>query len=392
MTEQSSPKKPVVLFTAFEPSGDAHAAPVIRALREHTPSLQICAWGGSKMEEAGATIIERTAADGSMGLNALAKVRAVRRQIRSIKRWIRQYPVIAHVPVDSPAANFPICPTAKAAGAKVIHLVAPQLWAWGGWRVKKLRRSTDLVLCLLPFEEQWFSERGIPARFVGHPAINRDLDEQDITERVPELPRGAAKIAIFPGSRSQEVKANLRLLVNVFSELYDRHRQTTGVLVAANQTIADSIRSTVGSFPNGLHMIEGHSDAVIAWCDCALAVSGTVSLHVARQHKPMVGVYRTGIVSWLGAKVLLNTPHRLLPNIVAEREICPEFIPHVGGSGPIVRAIIGLLDDSKKSAVQRESLRRVCMRFANKQPGEDAAHHILELIGDHSHRHAAVHK
>ncbi|MCH8316184.1 MAG: hypothetical protein IIA64_09445, partial [Planctomycetes bacterium] len=98
-----------ILFTAFEPSGDAHAAPIIRQLIKQVPDLRIYAWGGPLMEEAGASIVQRTATDGAMGLNSLSQVSSVYRELRRIKRWSNQYRVLAHVPVDAPAANFPIC-------------------------------------------------------------------------------------------------------------------------------------------------------------------------------------------------------------------------------------------------------------------------------------------
>ena len=153
-----------VLFTAFEPSGDAHAAPVVKALRGLAPDLFVAAWGGPKLHEAGATVIERSADDGAMGLSALSRMGAVRRHAAAIDRWRSQHRVTVHVPVDSPAANFPIARRFKRSGVRVCHLVAPQLWAWGAWRLNKLRRCTDCVLCLLPFEEKWFRDRQISAK------------------------------------------------------------------------------------------------------------------------------------------------------------------------------------------------------------------------------------
>ncbi|MHC4947606.1 MAG: lipid-A-disaccharide synthase, partial [Planctomycetota bacterium] len=327
--------KPAVLFTAFEPSGDAHAAPVIRELLERAPGLTVYAWGGPRMEEAGATIVERTAEDGSMALAAVGRILAMRREIKRIKRWAKQYRVLGHVAVDSPAANFPICRIMQDAGARVIHLVAPQVWAWGRWRVGKLRRRTDLVLCLLPFEEQWFKDRKVPARFVGHPVMARPVDEAEVREQMRGLPQGAPRVAIFPGSRSHEVKANIRLLVNVYTELQGRHHGLGGVIVAASSDVASVVRRKVKVFPHGLHMVVGQTDAAIGWCDLALAVSGTITLQIARQCKPMVAVYKTGLISWLGAQLIVRTPFRILPNIVAEREIVPEFVPYAGGPMPV---------------------------------------------------------
>lgn len=376
----SSTQQAAILFTAFEPSGDAHAAPVIKELIERAPGLRVYAWGGPKMEAAGATIVEQTSRDGAMGLNSLSKVLYVRKQIGAIKRWAEQYRVLAHVPVDSPAANFPICKVMHKRGARVIHLVAPQIWAWGRWRIRKLRRLTDLVLCLLPFEEQWFNDRNVPARFIGHPIINRELNIQQLKEYSRGLPQGTPRIAIFPGSRSSEVRANIRLLCDAFTELQSRHASMSGVIVAANPELAKIVRSKVRVFPTGLHLTTGQADEVIHWCEMALAVSGTISLDIARQQKPMIGVYKTGVISWLGAKVLLRTPYRLLPNIIADREVSPEFIPHIGGCTGIVREATHLLHDSKNAAIQSEGMRRVVLRFANKKPAEEAAVLIIQTI------------
>ncbi|MCA9286207.1 MAG: hypothetical protein KDA22_13365 [Phycisphaerales bacterium] len=371
---------PAVLFTAFEPSGDAHAAPVIAALKRQRPELRIYAWGGQRMEEAGATIVERSADDGAMGLGAVSRALAVRSQIARIRRWSRTYRVLVHVPVDSPAANFPIAKSMAKAGARVVHLVAPQLWAWGAWRVGKLRRCTSEVLCLLPFEERWFRERQIQARFIGHPVLNRELDEAQVRERAASLPGGSPKIAIFPGSRTQEVRRNIRLLATAFTELQGRHTGMGGLIVAANDEIARLVRRRVPVFPTGLHMTVGGIDAAVRWCDLALAVSGTVTLDVAKQCRPMIGVYRTGIVSWLGAKVILRTPYRLLPNIIAGREIVPEFVPHVGGPGPILHAATELLRDSRRLALQREELSRAVARFRGHDPANEAAESILKFL------------
>ncbi|MBL9118751.1 MAG: hypothetical protein JNL80_02415 [Phycisphaerae bacterium] len=375
-------KRGAILFTAFEPSGDAHAAPVIAELKARDPSLIIYAWGGPKMEEAGATLISSTCDDGAMGLDGFKKIFAVRSEIQKLKRWITQHRVVVHVPVDSPAANFPVCQHLKPKGVRIAHLVAPQLWAWGSWRAKKLRGCTDCVMCLLPFEEEWFRQRQIPAKFIGHPVINRDLDTTHIAERQKSMPSGSPRILLLPGSRSTEVKRNLRLLVQSFIELSDRNRGAAGLIVAANDRLARMMRNIIVDMPIGLHMVVGEVEAAIHWADLALTVSGTVSLDLTRQHRPMVGVYRTGLISWLGAKLMLRTPFRLLPNIIAKREIVPEFVPAPPWISPrtIVEAATAFLKDSKNMAIAAEELRRVALRFHGKDPAHAAAEIILRLV------------
>jgi lipid-A-disaccharide synthase len=371
-----------VLFTAFEPSGDAHAAPVIAELKRRDPNLIVYAWGGPKMEAAGATIISSTCDDGAMGLEGFKKVFSVRQEIQKLKRWATQHRVLVHVPVDSPAANFPICLHLKSKGVRVAHLVAPQIWAWGRWRLKKLRRATDVLMCLLPFEEAWFRERRIPAKFIGHPVVNRELDTAAIAERQKTLPQGSPRILLLPGSRSGEVRANLALLVRSYIELADRNRGTAGLIVAANERLAKLVRGTLGEMPIGLHMIVGDIDAAIHWADLALTVSGTVSLDLTRQHRPMVGVYRTGLLSYFGAKFMLKTPYRLLPNVIASREIVPEFVPAPPWISPksIVEAATRFLKDSKNMAIASEELRRVALRFHGRTPDASAADIVLRLL------------
>jgi len=371
----------VILFTAFEPSGDAHAAPVIAALRRMDPALRICAWGGPQMREAGAEIIEETAADGVMGLSSLGRAMAVRREVARIDRWMGQYKVDLHVAVDSPAANFPICARARRRSIRSAHLVAPQLWAWGGWRLSKLRRLTAGVLCLLPFEEKWFLDRQIPAKFIGHPRVNREIPRVDLEAMKGSLPSGSPRLLLLPGSRTSEVRRNLRLLVRTFTELQDRHRGTVGLIVAANEPIARLIRQMVPSMPTGLHLAVGNLDAAIAWCDLALTVSGTVSLDLARQFKPMVGVYRVSLLSRLGAIALLRTPHRLLPNILAQRRIVPEFVPYWGGAGPVIEAADRMLQDSRRLAQASDDLKRVAAQFRGHAPDVEAATALLSLLG-----------
>ncbi len=380
MSPQGGEPKPAILFTAFEPSGDAHAAPVVDQLVRRAKWLGVFALGGPKMEEAGATMLERTADSAAMGLDAVGRSLAVRRSIKRVRQWASGHRLLGHVPVDSPAANFPMCKVTREAGARIVHLVAPQMWAWGRWRLRKLRKLTAMVLCVLPFEEQWFKDRRVPAKFIGHPTINRTLELETLKERMHGLPQGAPRVALFPGSRGHEVRANIKLLVGVYAELQSRHAGMRGVVVAATPQMAGIIRKRVRVFPTGLHMITGFADAVIAWCDLALAVSGTITLDIALQRKPMIGIYKTGLLSWLGAKLLLRSSYRLLPNIIAEREVVPEFVPYLGGPLPIVKQASRYLLDTKNAAVQSAELNRVCLRFANHRPAEEAAGLIVRII------------
>ena len=379
MKDHSSAKA-IVLFTAFEPSGDAHAAPVIAALKAMAPDIEIVAWGGPQMERAGATMIERTADDGAMGLSALSKIASVKKTQNAIRQWAQARRVTVHVPVDSPAANFTIAKFMKARGVRVCHLVAPQLWAWGPWRLNKLRRCTDLVLCLLPFEQEWFRSRRVPAKFIGHPVINRILDQAQIDTQSNELPKGSPKVLLLPGSRSSEVKRNLPLLLKVFSDIQHNHRRAIAIMVTANDSLARLVRERVPTLPPGVLLMTGKLDAAISWSEIALCVSGTVSLDLLRQAKPMVGIYRTGLLSVIGANIMLSMPNRLLPNILAGKRVVPEFVPCLGRAGPISAAVEELLVDQSRLRETANALRMLLPAFQGKRPDIEAAEAIIAFV------------
>lgn len=383
-TTDHSSAKATVLFTAFEPSGDAHAAPVIAALKAMAPEIEIVACGGPQMERAGAIMIERTADDGAMGLSALSKIASVKKTQNAIRQWAQARRVNVHVPVDSPAANFAIAKFMKARGVRVCHLVAPQLWAWGPWRLNKLRRCTDLVLCLLPFEQEWFRSRRVPAKFIGHPVINRILDQEQMDAQVKELPTGSPKVLLLPGSRSSEVTRNLPLLLKVFSDIQHNHRRAIAIMVTANDSLARLVRERVPTLPPGVLLMTGKLDAAISWSEIALCVSGTVSLDLLRQAKPMVGMYRTGLLSVIGGNIMLSMPNRLLPNILAGKRVVPEFVPCLGRAGPISAAVENLLADQSRLRETANALRALLPAFQGKRPDIEAAEAIIAFVSGRS--------
>lgn len=371
---------PALLFTAFEPSGDDHAAPVIAELKRRHPRLPIYAWGGRKMAAAGATIVERTGEDAVIGVPGLAKIIEHGKINRRVDDWLEDNRVTLHVPVDSPAANFPLCALSKARGVKVVHLVAPQLWAWGPWRIGKLRRLTDLVLCLLPFEEHWFLARGVPAKFIGHPLFDHPIDEAALDQRVGELaaagrlPEGSPKIVMMPGSRPSELRRTLFPLLDAFKRLKADFPKAAAVFAATKPEVEADLRrgaEGLGGWSPDLTVVAGDADAAIRWADYALVKSGTVTLHVARQHKPMVTFYRPNkLVYHTIARWLVSTPVFTLPNLIAGKRIVPELIPHFGDGQALAVGVYRLMRQPGFADDQRAALADVIRKF-DGPPGPD---------------------
>jgi lipid-A-disaccharide synthase len=378
--------RPAILFTAFEPSADDHAAVVIRELRRRHPDVVMYAWGGPKMARAGATIIAETGHDAVVGIPGWSKIRQHQRMNAEIAEWIRAHPEVrVHVPIDSPAANFPIAKAAKKQGRKVVHLVAPQVWAWGPWRVNKLRRRTDLVLCLLPFEEPWFRERDVPARFIGHPLFDEALDLEALSEKAEMLPQGSPRLALLPGSRPAELRRNFPVMLAAFRALRERYPGLVGTVAATTDAVRSDLYERargLGGWPEGLDVRVGETDVVIRWADLALVVSGTVTLQIARQATPMVMMYKVNKLFFrVMAPLLIRTRYFTLPNLIASQEVIPELVPYFKGSERLIEAARRLLDSPERQEAQRLNQRAITSQFAGTMAAHGAADAIEEIAG-----------
>ncbi len=382
----NSNTNPAVLFTAFEPSGDDHAAAVIKELLKICPDIQVYGWGGRKMKAAGAQIIELTGDDAVMGVPGIEKIKEHRRINASIEQWLTTNKIAVHIPVDSPAANFPVCKLTKSTGARVVHMVAPQLWAWAPWRIRKLRRLTDHVMCVLPFEEDWFKSRGVEATFIGHQLFDEQVDTAALEEQIKDWPKGNQSIALMPGSRPGEMRKNFPLLLGAYIKLANEHPDMRGLVAATREEIEPVLRKLASdanlAWPDSLEIVHSNTDAVIYWSDLAIVVSGTVTMQIARQHRPMVIVYKLGRVMWtLLARWLLQTKFITLPNLIAGREICPELVPHFGGADPIADQVVELLENPDAFSEQVNNLEALCKVFDKQNASANAAKIIARYAG-----------
>ncbi|MBI1371590.1 MAG: hypothetical protein GC159_02350 [Phycisphaera sp.] len=411
---------PCILFTAFEPSGDEHAAPIIAELRRRAPNVPIYALGGARMEAAGATLIERTTDNAVMLSGAIAKAWSHKQLLGRLKRWMADHPVRVHVPTDSPAANWAICKMVKRmwgsdcdavpGGAKVVHMVAPQVWAWASWRVRRLQKWSDLVLCVLPFEPAWFAKHNVNARFIGHPVFDEALDVQALQDPTPEIQafrKDQLRVALLPGSRPGELQKNFPIMLSTILQV----EQPLNVLVAApNEARSDELRQLrlawekrqdplldVVALTDGLDdpigmnasIITGDTEAVLHWADIVLLASGTASLHVARHGKPMVIMYRVPGWQWhLIGRWLIDTRTYTLPNLIAcggpsrsrERHIVPEVMPLTSDNPePVVREMTRLIESEDARRAQVEALAAVCEQFKGHDAGAEAAEAIMEI-------------
>jgi len=376
-----------ILFSTFEPSGDALAAGVVAQLRERFPDRPIYALGGPKLEAAGATLIESTTQHAAMGLDTLKQINTHRERVKRLGEWLKEHPIDLLVPTDSPAGNWAICKQVRIRrpNARIVHLVAPQLWAWGSWRIRRLHRLSDHVLCLLPFEPQWFESRDMPATFVGHPVLDPSCHA-----RVPagdDLPQDGHRLALLPGSRSKEIERNWPTMLDAFLRLRQDNPQLVGVIAAFNDRLAKRIQELTGEkigsaeLADGLHMAIGRTESVLDWSHTVLVASGTATLQVASYLKPMVAMYNVPRMMYYTLKWLVQTKTYTLPNLISDWQqksrAIPELIPLFGQVDLVVDALRPLIEDESAAAAQRRRLEEVIASFEGKLFSQSATDELI---------------
>ncbi len=348
-------KRLTIFVSAAEASGDEHAANLILALKERFPAARFIGVAGPRMAAAGCEVVEDLTHKASMLWGPFLNLAYYIRKIRRVQRAIRQIRPDVVVPVDSPAMNWHIARAAREAGAPVVYYVAPQVWAWAPWRVKKLARLTDGVACILPFEQEYLRQRGVNATFVGHPVYDhrrpRPQPLPDLTEAWYE---GNWRVALLPGSRPAEIKHHTPALLATAAAIARRWPKAQCTFATLNEAGAAAIRRITAAHGRGeAEVVVGPTAAqdVLAQSSFAVVGSGTVTLHVAYYGVPMVVFYRTGLLTrllyrTLGRSAAMVPTHSLsLVNILAGKRIVPELMPWGGSVPPLTRAVLECMSD-----------------------------------------------
>ncbi len=383
-----------IFISAGEPSGDLHASNLIHALRERLPDAEFVGFGGPKMTEAGAKLLYPLVNLAVMWfLSVLLNIVTFIRLVVQADRYFRDERPDAVVLVDYPGLHWWIAKRARARGIPVFYFVPPQLWAWAGWRVKKVRETVDVVLCSLPFEPAWYQERGVPnAVYVGHPYFDelceRDLDEKFLTEQEAD---GRPLLAILPGSRTLELKRNLPIMVKAAAKLAQKRPDVRFVVAClhdkhkafAEQLIKQACASLNGLPAPKLEILSSRTPELIRLADVSWAVSGSVSLELMMEALPTVILYKIRRFDLWVAKRFIKSKYITLVNLLADAELMPEYLTCRDVSDDLVRHAETWLGDSTARA--RTTANLAALRYTAARPGATsrAAERIADWLHDH---------
>lgn len=337
--------RPTIFITAAEASGDEHAANLMRAIRARRDDVRFVGAAGEQMAAAGCQVIADLTGRASMVGGPILQAGYYYRTVRRIQRAIREIRPDLHIPVDSPAMNWHLAATARRSGAKVFYYIAPQVWAWAPWRVRKLARLTDQVACILPFEQRYLRDRGVNARYVGHPLLDTLPPRPD---PAPDLAdawlSGAWRVAMLPGSRPGEIGGHSRALLAAAGRIRRRWPDARCTFSVRGDAAAEALRRMCPR--DEIDIAVGRTREVLARSHFAVAVSGTVTLEAAYFGVPMVILYRVSRLGYgLVGRWLLRTPHLSLVNILAGRRLVPELMPWHGGSRQVIDMVLEVMDD-----------------------------------------------
>lgn len=374
-----------IFISAGEPSGDIHGASLIRELQARRPDIEIVGFGGDRMKDAGAKLIYPLVDLAIMWfVRVLANITTFLSLLSRADRYFRHHKPDAVVLIDYPGFHWWIARRAKFHGIPVFYFVPPQIWAWAGWRIEKMRRFVDHVLCTLPFEKEWYQERGVKARYVGHPFFD-ELPRQslDATFLAQQRAKGDAIVALLPGSRDQEVTRNLSTLIRSAVQLH-RERPDVRFLVACfkpkQQKVIDEYLSRYEGLPIETHV--GRTPEILELCKACVAVSGSVSLEIMYRRKPAIVVYRLPSLDLRVGRYMMTTKFICLVNLLSGKEVYPEFLSDRNEAPQVAGILNRWLSDADAYRGVTADLDDVCRRVAAPGACQRAAVAVLEALGD----------
>ena len=307
-------------FSVGEPSGDVHAAALIETIKAHAPDAEFTGLGGPRMKQAGCRLIaDMSPFFGLMWWRAAGQYFRYRKLLANVKQVLLTGQIDVVVLVDSPAFNWHVAQAAQVLEIPVVYFMPPQIWAWGQYRIKKMQRLVDLILCTLPFEWQWFKRRNCEAVFIGHPffeEIRKKQSDPEFIEKFYAEYGNAPILTILAGSRKQEIQANFHDMLSTVQRVQREVPNVQPVIAAFNDEYAEMMQDRLGTRRMSIPIFVGRTTELIRAADCCLAVSGSVSLELLACNKPSVICYRVGRLGLFIQRFFRRTRYITLVNLL----------------------------------------------------------------------------
>jgi len=383
-------KNKLIMLIAGEPSGDMHGANFMRDLKKLDNSLVFIGAGGKRMKQEGLDGITNMETLAVIGFKEVfGKIRDFKKAFRALSEMLKQKKPDCLILIDYPGFNLRMAKVAKEEGVPVLYYISPQLWAWGRNRIKKIQKYVDKLFVILPFEEDFYSQYGVKAQFVGHPLLDivkLVLSKEEAFSYFDFNP-DEILIGILPGSRWKEVESSIPVIADACKIISKEVPNVQfGVLVSENidlKKLKSLLAKTKQSLlPKGrqLRLIREKSYDFINLCDLLLVNSGTATLEIAILNKPMIIFYKLSLLSAVLLKMLVKIPYFGLANIVAGKKIAPEFFQFGVTSSGIAKEALNILADESRIRTMQKELLEVKNKLGKPGASQRTARAILEQL------------
>ena len=372
-----------VYFVAGEVSADNHGAALMRSLRKLDGELNFVGRGGPQMQEVAGERFKNWISEAAvLGLwEVLRKYGYFREQFHETLREIRESKPDAVVLIDYPGFNLRLARALRgqARQQKIIYYISPQVWAWNRGRIKRMAHFIDLVLCIFPFEVDLYNQAGLRALFVGHPMIERLWARKIDTERDRNL------IGIFPGSRSREVRKIFPVMLEAARELRKHNPNLRFEVAAASEQLAREMKPAIAGLDQSqkreaIQIKIDETAAIMQHAWAGIIASGSATLEAAFFRLPFVLIYKVAWPTYVAARLVVNVKYLGMPNLLANKEVVPEFIQHRATPNAIVKALRPLIENANARERMISEFDAMVPQLGDIGASERAARAIIEEI------------
>lgn len=372
-----------IFVSAGEPSGDLHGANFARAVRSLNDSARMVGFGGDRMSAAGVDLIFPLTRLSVMWLSrSIVNLPKFFDLADQAERVFRSGQIDAVVLIDFPGFHWHLAKRAKAAGVPVYYFVPPQLWAWGGWRTRKMRKNFDTILTALPFEDVWFRRKGLKTRYVGHPYFDELAAQRPDPGFVTSARSAGPVVALLPGSRNQEVASNVPLMLATAAKIHAARPDVRFLVASFNERQRDAAKALTMNTGLPIEFHVAFTPEIIAAADVSLAVSGSVGLELMYRGVPSAIVYRYSRFARFVARRLMTCKYISLVNLLADEELFPEFLTDGDCSSAMADRLLGWLNDPAAHAATKSKLLALRDRVAVPGASGRAAEFVLGRIAE----------
>jgi lipid-A-disaccharide synthase len=372
-----------IFIIAGEASGDNHGGYLAAELKKIAPEIVLEGVGGPRMEAAGVDILFNYRELAVTGLTEVAgRIVQIAGVFFKILACLRSTSPDLLIFIDYPDFNLMLARVAKLMGIKMLYYISPQVWAWRRGRVKSISRCIDRMIVILPFEEDFYRAEGMDVHFVGHPLVEmaRPTMSRSETRAKYGLKKASTVIGLLPGSRLNEISANLPVMLNAARIISGKIPGVEFVIPVAQAIDPDLIRRHIHPGDPPVKVLQESFYDLVNICSLAIVSSGTATIEAALLEVPMIIIYKVSRLTYLAAKLVVNVNHIGLVNVIAGKKVVPELIQEQATAGNIEREAVAILKDKQRLKEIKREFRSIKAQMGLPGAAARAAAKVIEIL------------